>query len=89
MLSADTVKIELGPEWDGELLLRLRSVVTAEGGTMKESSWGVGGSQEVCSYVIQLPDGAIQATTETYMGLVISGPSALVQRIAHLVKQSS
>jgi hypothetical protein len=89
MASAETIELELGPEWDTDLLARLSSVVTAEGGTMKEVSWGVGGSQEVCSYRIQLPNGVVEATAETYMGLVIRGPSALVQRIAHAVKSTS
>jgi hypothetical protein len=89
MLSGDTGEIELGPEWDSELLSRLHSVVTAEGGTMMELPWGVGGSQEVCSYRIQLPTGVVEATAETYMGLVIRGPLTLVQRIAHAVKSPS
>ena len=56
---------------------------------MKEVSWGVGGSQEVCSYRIILPAGVIEATAETYMGLVIRGPSSLVLRIACAVKTPS
>jgi len=86
MSSADTAEIELGPEWDSELLSRLHLVVTAEGGTMEKVSCGVGGSQEINSYRIQLPAGAIEVTAETYMGLVIRGPVVLVQKIAHAVK---
>ncbi len=84
--SAGFLEIELGPEWDSDLLAKLRVAVTSAGGTMKELSWGVGGSQEVCAYEIQLPGGAIEATAETYMGLVIRGPSTLVQQIAVAVK---
>ena len=80
--TADVLEIELGPEWDDSLLKKLRIAVTQAGGTMKELSWGVGGSQEVAAYQIQLPDGSIEVTAETYMGLVIRGPSALVQQVA-------
>jgi hypothetical protein len=84
--SSDVLAIELGPEWDDVLLSKLHIAVKRAGGTMKELSWGVGGSQEVTTYRIQLPGGSIEVTAETYMGLIIRGPSALVQQIAAAVK---
>lgn len=55
---------------------------------MKEVSWDVGGSQEIYRYQIRLPTGVIEATAETYMGLVIHGPPALVQQIALAIQSS-
>ena len=87
--SSPVFDIELGREWDDGLLSKLRNVVMQAGGTMNELSWDVGGSQEVTTYRIQLPGGSIEVTAETYTGIVIRGPSALVQQIAAAVKVST
>jgi hypothetical protein len=73
--------INLGPEWDEQLLARLRIAVVELGGTMTEQSWLVGGSQEVCSYNIELAGEQIIATAETYVGLSIRGPAHLVEKL--------
>ena len=72
----------LGPEWDVELLGRLRSAVLAANGTMSEASCAVAGSQEIITYGIALPDGEVIATSETYMGLSIKGPAHLIRRLS-------
>jgi hypothetical protein len=48
---------------------------------MTEQSWLVGGSQEVCSYDIELAGEQIVATAETYVGLSIRGPAHLVEKL--------
>ena len=88
MTASDTLEIELGPEWDSALLARLRATIIAAGGTMTESSWGVGGSQEVGEFQIQLPSGSLEAMSETYMGLTLRGPAQLVQEIANAVAKT-
>ncbi len=74
-------EINLGPEWDEQLLARLRTAVIEFGGTMTEQSWLVGGSQEICSYNIELAGEQIVATAETYVGLSIRGPAHLIEKL--------
>ena len=86
MASSQVIEIELGPEWDAGLLSRLHATVVSAGGAMKNVSWGVGGSQEVTSYRIQLPDGEIEAEAQTYMGLVLRGRPELVEPLVRAIK---
>ena len=86
MRKAAVATATLGPEWDSELLGSLRAAVAAAGGTMTESSWAVGGSQEVATYQIDLPGGRLLAESETYVGLSIAGPSALVEQLSKQVR---
>ena len=85
--SNDEFEKNLGPEWDGALLLRLRKAVADFGGDMKEASWGVGGSQEIVSYEISLRGATLTATAETYIGLLLRGPRSAVEEIAGLVSR--
>jgi hypothetical protein len=78
----DQVERTLGPEWDAALLVRLRQAVTERGGSMRETSWGVGGSQEIVEYEILLRGATLSAMAETYMGLVLRGPQSIVQELA-------
>jgi hypothetical protein len=81
-------EVVIGPEFDAELLGRLRRVVEAARGSISESSYGVGGSQEVITYEILLPSGMLVATAETYIGLSIRGPAALVEEVRLAVQQA-
>jgi hypothetical protein len=87
-MSDDLSGKHLGPEWDGALLLRLRQAVAELGGTMREVSWGVGGSQEICEYEIHLRGVTLTAIGETYMGLVLRGPHSMVEELAGMVSRS-
>jgi hypothetical protein len=77
---------ELGPEWDEELLVRLRQAVTERCGTMKLTEHGVAGSQDIQMYSIEMPSGSLCAKAETYVGLRLSGPAALVQELVASLK---
>jgi hypothetical protein len=46
--------VEIGPEWDAELLARLRQVVAERHGTMKLTEHGVAGSQDIQVYSIEI-----------------------------------
>lgn len=85
----DEAQIILGPEWDSALITRLHRVIESLGGSIRESSWRVSGSQEVCTYAIRLAGGRLTANSETYMGLSLRGPAHLVQRIASAMKSDS
>ncbi len=72
----------LGDEYDDALFERLCKAVVRLGGSIKDREWVVGGSQEVTTFEIELPDGRLEAIAETYVGLSLSGPEALVARLA-------
>ena len=77
-----SAKITLGPEHDEAIFIRLRRVVESLDGSIHSPSWALAGSQEISTWSITLPDGELIATSETYMGLSIEGPTAPVQRVA-------
>jgi hypothetical protein len=80
------VTVELRAEWDEQLLIRLNHAVARCGGTMKLTERGVAGSQDIQVYSVKLPFGHVSATAETYMGLRLSGPPALVQELVVSLK---
>ena len=86
--STDVAEKHLGPEWDEALLLRLRQAVAELGGSMRETSWGFGGSQEIIEYEILCRGASLTATSETYMGLKLRGPHLIVEAIASIVSRS-
>ena len=75
----------LGPEYDSKLITRLGNAVRSLGGTMKEISWGVAGSQEIIRYKINLPGARVTAVGETHMGLIVRGPRKVVDKLATMV----
>jgi hypothetical protein len=85
MTPRDASERHLGPEWDEALLRRLRQAVAELGGSMRETSWGVGGSQEVVEYEILCRGATLTATAETYVGLVLRGPPPAVDELARMV----
>ncbi|MDO8178975.1 MAG: hypothetical protein Q7T62_12085 [Undibacterium sp.] len=72
------IEFPLGSETDDELFRRLKAEVLAMGGTIREKDWAVGGSQEVITYAISLPQGEIEAISETYVGLSLRGEESVV-----------
>jgi len=75
----------LGDEHDKALFERLCKAVARHGGTVTKREWGLGGSQEVAVFEINLPDGRLEAVAETYVGLSLIGPESVVARIAREV----
>lgn len=75
----------LGSETDDALFDRLCSVVQSFGGSITESGWTLGGSQEITAYTIVLPTGSLEAIVETYTGLSLRGPAELVNSLASRV----
>ena len=73
----------LGDEFDDALFQRLCEAVARLGGTMRDREWVIGGSREVTTFDIELPDGQLVAMVETDIGLSLRGPEALVVRVAH------
>ncbi len=78
-------EIVLGDEYDDALFARLATEIAALGGVITDKEWTLGGSQEVTVFQIALPDGNIEAVAETYIGLSLRGPTALVEQLARRV----
>lgn len=81
--------IKLGSETDDDLFERLCTTIKHLGGSIAQSDWMLGGSQEVITYKIVLSTGILEAVTETYMGLSLVGDEALVAHLAQQVRLTS
>jgi hypothetical protein len=79
------IEVLIGGETDGDLLERLSANVRSLGGSIKNSDWAIGGSQEITTYKITLPQGNLEAVAETYIGLLLRGPEELVSLLAKSV----
>jgi hypothetical protein len=86
-MNKETTAVTLGDEYDNELRDTLRTVITKHGGVSVDKSWGVGGSQEIEALAIRLGSDLITIEAETFVGLTVTGPKALVEEIALQVKQ--
>jgi len=86
-MGKETATIILGDEYDDALRDALCAVLVRSGAIDIDKSWGLGGSQEVESMVIRLGCDSITIEAETFVGLSITGPKALVEDIALRVRQ--
>ena len=68
----------LADEQDVGAFARLGAALKELGYVVNEHEWGVGGSQELSTWELGAPGGSIMVCAETYMGLSVSGPSALI-----------
>lgn len=75
----------LGPEHDARLRASLRSVLGELRAHGTRHDWAMGGSQEIDSLAVEIEGERVVIEAETYMGLSITGPPALVRRIQGLV----
>lgn len=77
----------LGDEYDDAIKRRLMTKLRDLGATPLSSDWGVAGSQELDSLSVELQGEIISVQSETFVGLSISGPHALVDKIARLISE--
>ena len=75
----------LGPEYDDLLRTTLRNVIKRMKGKSISRSWGVGGSQEIETELVQIGTEQIVIESETYIGLSIYGAVKLVDHIKDMV----
>jgi len=80
-------EIVLGPEYSDELFSALSKVLKSEGANQISSNWGLGGSQEISEWEIEIKNFKIKVRAETYIGLSITGPTGLINKIAEEVKK--
>jgi hypothetical protein len=71
----------IGPEFDGPLIARIRQFLT-EFGFKQVDYWnGLVGSQEILHWEYSNPEGRLVLEAETYIGVTIEGPGPLVKKI--------
>lgn len=79
--------IVLGDEYDDVLRDALCAVLMRNGAVGVDKSWGVGGSQEIETLTVKLGGDLIAIESETFVGLTVAGPNAVVEDIARQVWQ--
>lgn len=86
-MSKELTTIILGNEYDDAIRDALRTVLVRIGAVGIGKSWGVGGSQEIETLRVQLDTDVVTIEAETFVGLTITGPKAVVDNLALQVKQ--
>ena len=76
----------LGPEYDTTLLAALKAVLRRLGAKLVRKDWDVAGSQEVSTADFMVRGEPLHVETETYVGLSISGSSALLSEVADALR---
>lgn len=77
-----TKTVILGDEYDDALRERLLITLRALGAEMIDGSWAVAGSQELESCRVRLDGEELVVEAETYVGLSLTGPAELADRVA-------
>jgi hypothetical protein len=80
-MSDNNKRVVLGPEWDNQLRRKLVEALSARSGHARERLAGIAGSQDFEQVTIEIAGDVLIVEAETYEGLSISGPSALVESI--------
>ena len=75
----------LGAEYDDALRGVLRGVFIRLGAKGLTQHWGVAGSQEVETAEVRVGVETVAIEVETFVGLSISGPTEVVERIQAMV----
>jgi hypothetical protein len=82
------VKIVLGDEFDEDLRKKLGSVIKGLGGKKISDECGIGGSQEFSEVIVSLGEALVTIESETYIGLSVSGPEAVIQQIRERMQKA-
>ncbi len=75
-------KLILGDEYDEALRHAVMAELAALGATIEAHQWGLGGSQIIQTTKLRLGRDALVVESETYVGLSLTGPARLVDRVA-------
>lgn len=76
----------LGAEYNHVLRDTLVTVLRDLGGRSSNHDWGLGGSQEIESLLVEIDGQTLVITSETYVGLSLTGPNNLVDEVRRLVE---
>lgn len=77
----------LGPEFDQGLRAALIDALRDLGATDADHFWGVGGSQELETLHCRVDLQSITVQAETFVGIAVTGPVYLLERIAAAVAE--
>ena len=77
----------LGDEYDDKLRKALLDTLREFGAQPVDHRYGVGGSQEVERFEIEIEGENIEVESETYVGLSIAGNERVVNQIVARVRQ--
>ena len=80
--------VTLGTETDNTLRRALVRILKHMGAEATDDSWALGGSQILETLDITIDGRALRIEAETYMGLSLTGPVDLVDRIADVVARN-
>jgi hypothetical protein len=83
-----TKTVILGTESDEPLRSILLEVMRELGARTLDTSWGVGGSQELATAKAEIRGKVVDVESETYVGLSITGDDDLVDEIAGRVSHN-
>lgn len=74
--------VVLGDEFDDGLATRLIEKLKSRGAIPVSSDWSLAGSQELRSLSARIGNEIVEISSETFIGLSISGPEDIVDEIA-------
>ena len=78
-------KLILGDEYDEALRHKLMDALAGLSATIEAHQWGLGGSQIIQTTKVLLGKDLLVVECETYVGLSLSGPARVVDRVAAMV----
>jgi hypothetical protein len=78
-------KLVLGNEYDDVLRQTLMACLAEMGADVAGRQWGLGGAQILETTKVSIGRDVLVVESETYVGLSVSGPARLVDRIAALM----
>lgn len=84
-IEGETKTVVLGAEWDDGLRARLLDVLRALGAQLRDRTSALAGSQEIDAFEIVVDGRQLVVEAETYVGLSLTGPHDLVERIRSLL----
>jgi hypothetical protein len=68
-------------EYEPEILAKLGVAMRSLGYELTDSWDGIGGSQDIAHWEVSGPRGDLTIETETYSGVTVEGPAALVAEV--------
>ena len=90
MSEVGQVQVCLGNEYDKALHAALLVILVDLGATLKgQGQWSVAGSQELWQMDVVLDEHTIHIESETYIGLSITGPTEIVEKIQRKLKDDA
>lgn len=87
-MSTSIRTVNIGKEFDENLLRRLELVLKSMGGVQISEESSVVGSQDLWCKKVKINDQILEIESETYVGVTITGPASLVEAIAQALRNS-